>query len=116
YTDGVLYVGNSGSGGLNPDYGCVFLRDENSEWYRAFTFWNTPTNVIGLNGIGIFIGISVLNRDIDFSNINTAVAPSAWASGAALKDSNVVFLRIPGEPLSGIGVYRLRQQENKKQS
>ncbi len=112
YTDGVLYASSSSAFGSVPAY--VFLRD--SEWYLAFTLENTATNVIALKGIAVFIGIRVLNRNVAFSNINTAVEPSAWASGAVLKGSDVVFLRIPGEPLSGIGVYKVRQQEVKKQS
>jgi hypothetical protein len=112
YTDGVLYVANSSTGAGR--YAYVFLRD--SEWYLAFTLGNIVTNVIGLKGIAVFIGISVRNRNIEFSNINTAVVPDATASGAVLKGSDVVFLRIPGESLSGIGIYKLRQQEVKKQS
>lgn len=111
YTDGVLYVGGNTSG--RPAY--VFLRD--SEWYRAFTIAETGgTNVIALKGIAVFIGKKVLNRNINLGNINTAVVWDRRASGAVLKGSDVVFLRIPGEPLAGIGVYRLRQQEVKKQS
>jgi len=116
YTDGVLYVSSSYTS-TAPSYkdGYVFLiRD--SEWYRAFTISNTATNVIALKGIAVFIGIKVLNRNVEFSNINADVVPSPEASGAVLKGSDVVFLRIPGEPLSGVGVYRLRQQEVKKQS
>ncbi len=112
YTDGVLYASCSVSNA--PAY--IFLRDRDSEWYLAFTLENTGTNVIALKGIAVFIGIIVLNRNAAFSNINTAVVPDANASGAVLKGSGVVFLRIPGEPLSGIGVYKLRQQEVKKQS
>lgn len=109
YTDGVLYTGHGSTGTLTAH---VFLRD--SEWYPAFSINYVGTNVIALKGVAVFIGARVFYRNIEFSNINADVAADTYASGAVLKGSDAVFLRITGEPLSGIGIYKLRQPRSKQ--